>query len=69
MSQKVTRRQFGTAIAGSLAPLALRARAQEIRSLPQEALAAAKAEVRKDTEVLDKFQIPMATEPAFRFEA
>jgi len=60
---------LGTAIAGSLAPLAFGVRAQESRSLPQEALAAAKAEVRKDAEVLDKFPVPMATEPAFRFEA
>lgn len=67
MPSKLTRRQLGAILAASAAPALVRAQASE-RQSPEELLATAKAEARNNADALAKFQLPMATEPAFRFE-
>jgi hypothetical protein len=42
---------------------------QPVPSTPEEELKAARASNRRNAEVLQKFKVPMATEPAFQFKA
>ena len=64
---KITRRQLGAAL---LAPAALAAQAPPaVPSTPEEELAATREQNRRNSEALDKFPVPMATEPAFQFKA
>ena len=61
----MTRRELAAALASS----ATLVRAQEERKLtPDELLAQEKADVRREAEQLEKFDVPMATEPAFVFK-
>jgi ribosome-binding protein aMBF1 (putative translation factor) len=60
----MTRRELAAALASS----ATLVRAQEERKLtPEELLAQEKVDVRSESEQLEKFNVPMATEPAFIF--
>lgn len=62
---KMTRRQLAAALASSAAL----ARAQEEpKATPDELLAQEKKDVREGSEKLEKFNVPMATEPAFVFK-
>ena len=64
---KITRRKLGAAV---LAPAALLAQAPPpIPANAEEELAAVREQNRRNAEILDKFQVPMAAEPAFVFKA
>jgi hypothetical protein len=68
VSEKITRRDLA-AVLGSAAGIAS-ARAQEApASQPKDLNTAAKEQLRKDSEALSKFDLPMSTEPAFQFKA
>ena len=65
---KLTRRQLGAAV---IAPAALLAQAQTpapIPSNPEEELAAAREQIRRNSQALDAVAVPMAVEPAFQFK-
>jgi hypothetical protein len=63
---KITRRRLGAAV---LAPAALLAQTPPpLPTSPEEELAAVRDQNRRNSEALDKFQVPMATEPAFLFK-
>lgn len=65
----MTRREWAAALAASAAPAALaQAPASEREASPEELLTEAKADVRRSAERLHKFDLPMATEPAFVFK-
>ena len=69
MSLKITRRRLAAAALGS-APFIRSAQPQAPAPGPPEDLnAAAKGEIRKNSEAMDKVDLPMATEPAFQFKA
>jgi hypothetical protein len=64
----MTRRDLA-AVLGSVAGIAS-ARAQApAASVPEDLNAAAKEQLRKNSEALSKFDLPMSTEPAFLFKA
>ena len=62
MSLKITRRELAAAVVGSAAALGQ-------SGTPQDELAAAVEQLRISTDALDKSPLPMAVEPALRFEA
>jgi hypothetical protein len=65
MKLKITRRKLAAAALGSAAGFgALAAQTQ-----PEDLNAAAKEQVRKNSETLAKVDLPMSTEPAFQFKA
>jgi hypothetical protein len=66
---KLTRRQLALASFVSLAAESQTPAPPAVQSTPEDELSAAKAEVIKTVQVLSQFQIPMATEPSFVFEA
>ncbi len=64
----MTRRDLA-AVLGSVAGIAsVRAQAPPA-SAPEDLNAAAKEQLRKNSETLSKFDLPMSTEPAFLFKA
>ncbi len=67
MNKKMTRRDLA-AVVGSLSAIAA-ARAQEPAGKPEDLNAAAQEQLRKNSETLSKFDLPMSTEPAFLFKA
>ena len=69
MSVRITRRRLAAAAFGSAAGLHP-AQPQVAASGPPDDLnAEAKGEIRKNSEAMDKVDLPMATEPAFQFKA
>jgi hypothetical protein len=72
MNDKITRRRLAAAALGSVAALgpatALHAAGTQAPA-PEDLNAAAKEQVRKYSETLAKFDLPMSTEPAFQFKA
>jgi hypothetical protein len=62
----VTRREWVAALAASAAA---RAQSDHPPETPEEELAAARERQRGSLKTLDKFELPMSAEPAFRFEA
>jgi hypothetical protein len=64
MKTEITRRSLALAALGSAAAL------NTAKSEATEDLnAAAKEQIRKNSEAMDKFELPMSTEPAFQFKA
>jgi hypothetical protein len=63
--EKLTRRQLGAIVAAAAAPVLSRAQTQPSA---EELLAAEREDLRGAIETLGKFDLPMATEPSFRFE-
>ena len=61
VNMKITRREMAAAVAG----VAVARAAAE----PNELLQKATEDVRKSTAAIAKYDLPMATEPAFRFQA
>jgi len=69
MSDKITRRRLAIAALGSAASLHAAGK-QTLTPVPSGDLhAAASEQVRKHSETLAKFDLPMSTEPAFQFKA
>jgi hypothetical protein len=69
---KITRRGLVLGGAGvSAAPLLAQApqAPPAVGSTPEEELAAARKQNASNAAALDKFRVPMATEPAFQFKA
>jgi hypothetical protein len=64
---KITRRKLATTLVSSA--VAAAQTIQPVPSTPEEELKAARASNRRNAEVLQKFKVPMATEPAFQFKA
>jgi hypothetical protein len=62
---KITRRKLALAALGS----AVVVRAAQAPGQPEDLNAAAKEQLRNDSEALAKFDLPMSTEPAFEFKA
>ena len=72
MNGKITRRRLASAALGSavFGPAAvLHAADTQAPAPPGDLNAAAKEQVHKHSETLAKFDLPMSTEPAFRFKA
>jgi hypothetical protein len=74
MNDKITRRRlaaaaFGSAALSSAAALQAASTQAPAAAAPQDLTAAAKEQVRKYSETLAKFDLPMSTEPAFQFKA
>ena len=72
MNGKITRRRLAAAALGSavaLGPAAALHAAGNQAAAPEDINAAAKEQVRKHSETLAKFDLPMSTEPAFQFKA
>jgi hypothetical protein len=64
---KLSRRKLAGAMLGSAAAFA-----QQPAPIPRNAdeeLAAAREQLRRSSEALQKYKVPMATEPAFTFKA
>jgi len=68
MSIKLTRRQAAMALSGS-AVLVAQAPNTPLPQTPDEELKAAKEALQRSEEQLDKFNLPMSTEPAVHFRA
>ncbi len=68
MSNKLTRRQAAIALSGSVA-LVAQTPSAPIPQNPDEELKAAKESLQHAQEQLDKFNLPMSTEPAVHFRA
>jgi hypothetical protein len=68
MNDKITRRRLAAAVLGPAAALHA-AGTQAPAPAPPEDLNAAREQVRKHSETLAKFDLPMSTEPAFQFKA
>ncbi len=68
MNDKITRRRLAAAALGSAAALHAASTQAPAPAAP-DALNAAKEQVRKYSEALAKFDLPMSTEPAFQFKA
>ena len=64
MKTEITRRRLAFAALSSAAALHT-ANSQA----PEDLNAAAKEQIRKNSETLGKFDLPMSTEPAFQFKA
>jgi len=62
---KITRRKLALAALGSAAVV----RAAQAPGQAEDLNAAAKEQLRKNSEALAKFDLPMSTEPAFEFKA
>lgn len=72
MNDKITRRRLAAAALGSAAlgpAAALHAASNQAPAPPDDLNAAAREQVRKHSETLAKFDLPMSTEPAFQFKA
>jgi hypothetical protein len=74
MNNKITRRQlaaaaWGSAVLGPAAALHAAGTQAPAPGPPEDLNAAAKEQVRKHSETLAKFDLPMSTEPAFQFKA
>ena len=73
MNGKITRRRLAAAALGSAVVLgpaaAVHAAQAPAPAGPEHLNAAAKEQVRKYSETLAKFDLPMSTEPAFQFKA
>jgi hypothetical protein len=65
MQDRITRRKLALAVLGAPAV----ARAAQTPSPPEDLSTAAAERVRKNSEALAKFEVPMSTEPAFQFKA
>ena len=64
MKAEITRRRLAFAALSSAAALH-----SANSQAPEDLNAAAKEQVRKNSETLAKFELPMSTEPAFQFKA
>ncbi len=71
VGMKITRRNLAAAALGSAMCLRTGATPQTPAApgQPEDLNAAAKEEIRKNSETLAKFDLPMSTEPAFQFKA
>jgi len=67
MNAKITRRRLAAAALGSAA--VVRVTGAQATVPPEDINGAAKQQVRKHSETLAKFDLPMSTEPAFQFKA
>ncbi len=65
---KITRRTLAASAVASAAAMAQNPPAASPES-PEELLAAARAQVKRNGEALAKFSVPMELEPAFQFKA
>ncbi len=65
---QLTRRRLAAAALGSAAALA-QVPPPPIPGTPEEELAAVRDQFRRNVEALDKYPLPMATEPACHFKA
>jgi hypothetical protein len=65
MNDKITRRRLAAAALSSAAAL----HAVSAQAPAPDDLNAAREQVRKHSETLAKFDLPMSTEPAFQFKA
>jgi len=66
MNDKITRRRLAAAALSSAAALHA---VSEQAPAPDDLNATAREQVRKHSETLAKFDLPMSTEPAFQFKA
>ena len=69
MNGKITRRRLAAAALGSGVALRAADAQTPAPAPPTDLNATAKAQVRKYSETLAKFDLPMSTEPAFQFKA
>jgi hypothetical protein len=69
VNMKITRRKLALASLGSAVALGAAQAPPPPASPPEDPNAAAKEQVRKNSEALAKFDLPMSTEPAFQFKA
>ena len=71
VGMKITRRKLAAAALGSAAFASGTAapQAPAASSRPEDLDAAAKEQVRKNSEALARFDLPMSAEPAFQFKA
>ena len=67
MNLKITRRRLAAAALGS--SVALRAAQAPAANPPEDLNAAAKEQLHKNSEALEKVELSMSTEPAFQFKA
>lgn len=65
---KITRRKLATSALVPMATLAQNSPVRAPSEAPDELLKNAKEQVRRNGDALAKFQIPIATEPAFQFK-
>ncbi|HWB99132.1 MAG TPA: hypothetical protein VG672_20630 [Bryobacteraceae bacterium] len=65
---RITRRKLAATVLGSAVALA-QAPPPPLPRTPQEELAAARDQAQRAVEVLARFNVPMATEPACHFRA
>ena len=68
MRTTITRREWAASLAVSAVPAAAQEPASQQKPAPEELLAQAKSGVLESAEKLQKFRLPMATEPAFLFK-
>ncbi len=69
MSVKITRRRLAAVALGSTAAIRSAQPQAAATGQPEDLNAAAKEQIRKNSEAMDKVDLPMATEPAFQFKA
>ena len=69
MSMKITRRRLAAAALGSAAVIHSAKPQASAPGQPEDLNVAAKEQIRKDSEAMDKVDLPMATEPAYQFKA
>jgi hypothetical protein len=71
MPAQFTRRQLAAAVAGSTALLAQTTQppAPPLPANPEDELAAIRTQLRANSELLAKFDLPISTEPAAHFKA
>ena len=71
MPVQFTRRQLAVAVAGSAALLGQTAQppSPPLPASPEEEIAAIRTQLRANSELLAKFDLPIATEPAAHFKA
>jgi hypothetical protein len=67
MNQKITRRHLAAGVLGSSA--VLRAAQTPEANQPEDPTTAAKEQLHKNAETLQKVELSMTTEPAFHFKA
>jgi hypothetical protein len=68
MPAQFTRRQLAVAVAGSTAMLA-QTTPPPLPANPEEEIAAIRTQLRANSELLAKFDLPISTEPAAHFKA
>lgn len=69
MASKISRRQLAVAVSASSLALLGQQAPPPLPQNPDEELKAARDQIRQNEELLDKFPLPMSTEPAVHFIA